>query len=1471
MQDRLGTKQIQRIRWKQLAILGGVLAVIAVAYLFWGSFTSGSVRDSALAQAAEARKKGDVDLALRHLDRYLEDNQDDIQALEVKAKILSEVELPQLHLLDAASSLDHLIRLDPNGKGRLETRRKLAEFYIRYSDELKRFADRSSDPDDAERKQSRYAAAAEVARQLVDDAVKGNYPDPVAHRLLARAYEGQISGNRIKFVPKNDSSKAGANSKDKVAEDLRARAIQNYQTAIELDPKDLISSARLAELYVKWSEDQFSADAVLDAMLKANPDSVDARLIRYRAFTSNREQLTQEEIKARDALATAEAAAILVLAPDNVDVRLNFARAALSRRDTAEARRQLDVIPAARQNDLQVKILRGYMEFAEQHPDDAIDQWRSGLMLVGGTNLDLTWKLAYNLVSLGRYAEAEPLREQYRRLTKGDKNGLGTFLDALFDMGKGKLYDARKKLEKIKDVVSRDTYKVDVLLMLGRCCEMMGDSDAALLAYRNAAASSPAAASPRLAIARHLQKRHPNDAIAEVDQALAESPKEPSILLEAIRLRLFGMALRSQADPRRMTEVEALLARLEAAAPNNPSLPLYRAEFLSVSGKLDKAMESLTLAVQGPARRQPEVWINLAQGLERLNRWNESIQTLDKAALPENAGDRVQVRIAKARLLARAGKGQAALEVLTKDPERVSVGERPELAKFRGELLRELGDRDGAIAAFANWAELDPKVPGPALALLAMAQSDNDDQAAKLGLAALKSIGGDKEPYGIAAEVFSLLRPDPSRPGPPPQNRIHDADVLVKTLQREVPSLRIGYLLQGMVLEYKNDLQGAAKAYLTALKDDVISAALPKLIEVLIKLKRFDDLTSLKRDFDREVEARQQPGLSTEFDRIATTVSLKLGDKDRADYYAARLIEDRRDNVSARTAYALLLDRNNEPEQAENSLKDLVREKPNDPIGWLTLIQHQASRKTPADVARTIEEAGRKYKGIRPDLFIAKCYWVGKDLQKAQEAFNKTLALHPDDLSTIKSLVEFYENTNQGDAMEPLLRKALKLDPSAVWAARLLAISLSIRPDPAIWPEAWALVAPGSSTSGETPEDRFIRATILVRSPDVSRREEAIQSFLGLANDLPVSSPLGIDTRLKLSQTMIDVGRFAQAWEAVRPVADNQALPNQLALILAIEALSRSKQPEEAQRRLDRLTVLDAKSPHVALSQAWVMLARGQKDQAVAALEAAYRGSSNAPNAEAIGMLALDRMIRFGDTETSLRVAKEVADRWPAGSWALASVHLLRKEYDQALAAAEKGVEAGSPRESLRYAVGAALKRQDDSAFLHKVTELAIRARKKDPSDYNIRVFLASLYHLQNRYEEELACYREALELYPSNVKFLNNMAWTLSEGLHKPAEALKFIQEAIQREGEHPQHLDTRGVIEERLGQYDLAIADLEKSAKADPLAATYFHLARLYWKAKNPAESRRYRELAIKAKFDPTTLDPTDRTDLEMVMGTP
>ena len=173
-------RKIRRVNWKALAILGGGLVVCLGLSLPARYFNAQRIRSSALFQAKESQEKGDVELAIRHLDRYLADRPDDIPVLQARADLVVSDLRSGEQLLDAANTLERLIRIDPYSKDRDATRRKLAEFLVLYSDFIKAqfrmFGENGADPD-SERKLYRYTAAVSIANQLIDKAKERISPE----------------------------------------------------------------------------------------------------------------------------------------------------------------------------------------------------------------------------------------------------------------------------------------------------------------------------------------------------------------------------------------------------------------------------------------------------------------------------------------------------------------------------------------------------------------------------------------------------------------------------------------------------------------------------------------------------------------------------------------------------------------------------------------------------------------------------------------------------------------------------------------------------------------------------------------------------------------------------------------------------------------------------------------------------------------------------------------------------------------------------------------------------------------------------------------------------------------------------------------------------------------------------------------------------------------------------------------------
>ena len=1439
-------RKTRKIIVRRFLIFFGVLCLFSIVGFVLYRLSDGTTKAASIKQAKADIADGKVDKALRVLQRYQESWPNDLVALEMEAKLRAENLRSFEEYVPAMNVNDQLLRLDPDGPNAIDTKLRLTRLYIDHGDAIRIEAERRKEKGYGNN-EIRYSAALTLAKQLIE--ARPN--DAETHRLMGMVLEGlDAKGNTslIKDDKKNEKL-------------ILDEAIEQYDAALKIDPGDTRSAERQAMLLLNRRKDLPGAEETLDALTKAKPNDAEVRRIRYGFYlrVKKPEKALQELNQA------------LEMAPNDMRMIEYATNDALSRNDLLNARKYAERIPAEQRNTARAYLLLGMIEFADAHPNEAVEQWRKALGLSNGTDLDLTWRLAHALLLLARTSEARPLVAQYQRLEKDDPQSLGRFLRALLEFRSGRPAQAIIGFERAADKLP-DGLQAELQQGLGECYEAVGDMSRAVIAYQRVIVLSPRNPAPRRALTRILMSRDPVSGQAELRRALAQLPENPELLFDVGRIEMITQLARP-ATERRFGELESILATAEKVAPNYEPLRKLRATYLSVTGRTDQAVELMLKATQGPDREKQDVWIDYADILLKANRVDDAIKVLDQAAQPGNAGDHATFRVSKARIHAVLGHGQLARDELTRNVEQVPKSERAALLQGLSDILKEMGDRDGARTALVDWARIEPDRPMAALALLSLAQVNNDDEAARLGLAALKAVGGENEPYGLAASVVELLRTDRDRPDAPiDPAKLDQAELLVTKLQAEAPQLAIGHYVRGIVLERRNRPAEAIAAFRLAIKDPANPAAMTKLLLLLTKEKRYAEVDDLKRIYEQQMVATNQPDeISARFDRLATEASLRYGNKDRAEQLLAQLVQSRPDDPEVRAKQAVLLNNLGKKEEALATLTDLVKRRPDSSEAWTALVSYQNLMVTPGEAARTVDRLVKEYKGDRPEVVLAKCRWIVGDIPAATKLYDSLLARAPADVITLKSIAEFNESQGRSLECERALRLILKLEPAASWAARILAIRLTSGTDESAWNEAWSLVAPGSPCYGETPEDRLIRATLLARCPDKARREQAAPMLSQLAEDLPVTNLVGIEARVRLATALLEFDRASEAVRFIEPLANNPTQVNPLILSLSAEALARSGRVDDAQLRADKLATIEPKSTRTLNAKAWVLFAKGKTAEAASMIEVSISDYESKSNGEEVCVSLYDLLMKFNQPELTERVARKIASRWPKEAFLVGRVQLARKDFSGALDSAGQAIEAGSVREAMRIVTGVAIARRTDAALMKTVDVLCTQSLAKAPNLADVLVFAGTIRHLQGRYDEEMPLYRKALENNPSNVNFLNNMAWTLSEGLNQTEEALVRVNEMMRREGPTAASLDTRGVIYTRRGKYELAIVDLEKSVEADPQATTYFHLARAYSRVGKLDQQRRCRNLAIAQKFDPTLLDPTDRTDLDQIMSVP
>jgi tetratricopeptide (TPR) repeat protein len=110
---------------------------------------------------------------------------------------------------------------------------------------------------------------------------------------------------------------------------------------------------------------------------------------------------------------------------------------------------------------------------------------------------------------------------------------------------------------------------------------------------------------------------------------------------------------------------------------------------------------------------------------------------------------------------------------------------------------------------------------------------------------------------------------------------------------------------------------------------------------------------------------------------------------------------------------------------------------------------------------------------------------------------------------------------------------------------------------------------------------------------------------------------------------------------------------------------------------------------------------------------------------------------------------------------------------------------------------------------------------------------LAILLQNTGRNNEAVEMNQRAIEVDPNNVVAMNNLAWLLCEDQKKYDEALKWASKGLQIVPEYCDLIDTLGVINFRMGQYQEAIKSLKSCIELCPVGQplvvqSRFHLAR-------------------------------------------
>jgi len=1409
--SQASTTRRRRLNFRALLVICGLLVVGLPGLLVLRSVQNNRSKATFLREARASLDKKDPDLALTYINRYLDLDPANPEALDFKGRVLYETAVTPDQLAEAAQVHARVLGLPAEveeSPDRLATRRRLVELSLKIP--------------------GRGQAAEAQARELMEVLQKKGGPgavDAKTHRLLAAALEQAAE------VASDESKRT----------DLIEEARREYETSEKLAPGDVEGAVRLAALYHDRLGDDASAAAVLDRAVSANAGqpAAHAEALLARA---------QFVIETNGDMAVAEADIDLALSedPGSPKARMTAARVALQRRDTETARKHLKAIPDGNRTDRNVRLLEGLIDLAERRPDEAIRSWRAGLVETGGIDADLAWRLAQVLLEVGRINEAQVLIEQYRRLAGPDDAGRLGFLVGLAALKTNQPAKAVAEFEQVRYKVGGDL-EAQLQFALGQAYEGVRDPAKALEAYRRSAELSQNWSGPWLAAAGIEIKTDPAGAKATLRKGLALSPSDPRLLGSLARI-LWTEELRQPVDRRRFTEVERLLAEASRAAPGDPDVALIRAEYLAATGKIEEAYGLLEAAVK-LRPESAELWLALAAGAVRRTELSEAQNLIEQGI--KAAGHQAGFYITKASILVMKGDVTKARDALVDGIGFCPAAQKPLLWKTLGELYQARRDLPSAAAAFKEWAKLEPDNPDPRIAQVLVAIEEGDEKTIEAAIQSVRDVTGARGYYWRYVRIEDLLRP---RSGEKPDAaRLDEAEKLVKEIREADPQLPLGLVMEGRMLEARGRVDEAIEAYRKGVEVDGGEAALNPLIALLVRENREGDLEGLRRTY---------PGGSVEFDRLAAVQALRAGNKDRAEQLAELAVQGDPQGTDLRTWQAEVLKALGKPDEAEKTLTAVTEKRPTEPAPWLQLLMLQVSRGRKVEALATIERMRTKVKTDYPELLLAQCYRAAGDPVRAAESYEAALRRWSNDLGVMLSAVGFYQQSGLPNRAEAILRTVLSRDPSNVLAKRRLAESLASRSgNQAAWSEALKVIGP-ETLPDDVPEDLLTRARVYGQGPRPADRQKAIAILENLLTELP-----GLDNaRDLLARLLYSEGNKARALEEIAKVA-NGPRPTPDAVLFHAALLLEAKDLDAAEVQIDRLARTASDTLPVAELRARLLTARGNVSEAAAPLESALAAMPPGPAAAEAGVKVLRALLGVKQYEAAERVARKLAEESPKGRCMLAELIAGQGRADEAAAELERAAEAGDFENAGGTALTLAATRPGEPRWIELADRYLTRAKGSGEPSLPLLERIALLRHFQKRHDEEIELYKQMREKKPDNFLFLNNLAWTLAVDMGRPKEAITYADQAVEMAGPKPEILDTRGVILTRLGRPDDAIKDLTAAVADSPTPAYLFHLSVAYMKKGDLEQARDFRDRARAAGLNPETLNGDERGDWDAV----
>jgi len=1131
------------------------------------------------------------------------------------------------------------------------------------------------------------------------------------------------------------------------------------------------------------------------------------------------------------------------------------------------------------------------------HEDQAIEWLRRGNQFKEARPA-VTWQLAVSLIRAGRVDEARAAMTQMAQEHAPDV--YLTHLKGLIHYSEKNWLAAKEDFERVlPQLAAWPESALSVNLMIAECCQHLGLVDQQRAALMRAAALDLTSVDVLSSLAElEMASGQLEEAIEDYRLVLRLKDAPPGAHLALARAVLAKNLSLPKAE-RDWHAVEAAINDAEKLLPNAPPVVILRAELLAARDKprdaaillvdLRKQLlqeiirlrtqrqaaldEAETLSGEAKAKKlaeaeqlgqearqhenlQSSVWQSLVGLAERERDW-EGASRMIQAAEGES-GDSPQIRVLKARNLARRYGAEAAMQIkeLLQGIDAFPAPQQTWLRQNFAVLAYDIRDYPTAEELCGRILQTEPDNLEIQRLRFQIAGAQSDVETMEAVLKRIKEI--EKNPsafwhYGEALRLMLLV------------DKGGSAALLRQALDQLNLAAQLNpkwgqvNLLTAMVHERMGNTNAAIDEYLEAID---LGAYEPNTVRhvagLLIRSQRLREADRMFR-----VLTEQQPLLSEEVSREMRFVKSKLGEFDAA-IEPARKIAASSKNITDHIWLGQLLSmvsqrmrgqgRKEEADstlaEAEKAFRDAVILRSDAPEPWVALIQFFAQTQQNDKVEQTIAQARRQLAPAVAAMALAQCYEVLNQPAKAAEQYEAAIANAPRDSQAAQNAATFYLRVNQVAKAQAQLMRIIRGEVNAtkeqrMLARRRMAMMLSQQAGAKNREEATAWIEMNLAEEPESLDDQYLKAVILANDLTGRHNQEAIALLEKLFATQRNPGP-------EMLFTLAQLYRAEGNWREYRLRMDKllknyRDVPQYLAAYAA--ALIEEKDYHEAEVKAAELAKVAPGTPATTMIRAELAFQQRQyertkrllhdylNDPTIAAAEKNKRLPDVANTLEEFaGRLRAAKENSWADmfSKEAYQLYREYVDLKPDQEILIASFLARQERLDEAIDQIEILWETADP-EQVALACFAVIDGKGASTEqIARIDRILQKAAARHPDSPVIQIATAVLRGMQDRFGEAEAIYRKILDKAPDNPTALNNLAVLLAQQGVKLNEAAKLIDRAIAQMGPagvSGDLYDSRAIVQLALNHPLNALEDLQKAIAEKPTAVRYLHQAEAFY----------------------------------------